>query len=69
MKMACKTQPYHLRKSNYWLDRRIQKKVVKVEIHFCPTCTYSKATRKPWKGKGTSKPLKEMEYPGQCVSV
>ena len=28
---------------------RLQKRVIKVEIHFCPTCAYSKATRKPWK--------------------
>jgi len=48
---------------------RLQKRVIKAEIPFCSTCTYSKATRKPWKGKGLSKTLKEMEYPGQCVSV
>ena len=43
--------------------------MIKAEIPFCPTCTYSKATRKTWKGKVLSKPLKETEYPGQCVSV
>jgi hypothetical protein len=48
---------------------RLQKRVIKAEIPFCPACTYRKATRKPWKGKGPSKPLKETEYTGQCISV
>ena len=30
---------------------RLQKRLIKAEIPFCPTCTYSKATRKHGKGK------------------
>jgi len=48
---------------------RIPRKLAKTEIPFCPTCTYSKATRNLWRVKGISKPLKEIEYPRKCVST
>ena len=50
-------------------EQVIPRKLAKTENPSCLTCTYRKATRKPWRVKGISKPLKETEYPGQCISV
>jgi len=48
---------------------RIPRKLTKAELPFCLECTHSKATRRPWRGKETNKPLKKANYSGDCVSV
>jgi len=51
------------------LQGRLLKRLYSIEVPFCPTCAYSRATRKPWRYKNGQSKLKETMEPGQCVSV
>ena len=48
----------------------IPKRLAKCRIPTCSACLYSKATRKPWRGKTskTAKPANIPKYPGHIVS-
>ena len=51
------------------LQGRLPKRLNSKDVPFCPTCAYSRATRKPWRYKNGQSKLKETTEPGQCVSV
>ena len=51
------------------LQGRVPKRLYAIEVPFCPTCAYGKATRKPWRHKNGQSRLKETKKPGQYVSV
>jgi len=51
------------------LQGRLPKRLYSIDVPFCPTCAYSRATRKPWRYKNGHSKLKETMEPGQCVSV
>ena len=50
---------------------KISKKLAKCRIPTCSACLYSKATKRPWRGKESKKgrPTKTLTRPGQVVSV
>jgi len=51
------------------LQGKFPKRLIATDVPFCPTCTYSKATRKPWRNKNGNNKLKETTKPGQCILV
>ena len=51
------------------MQGRIPKKLARVDIPFCPACTYGKAARKPWKGKASNKNIKMASQPGESVLI
>jgi len=48
---------------------KFPKKLTTIDIHFCPACAYSKATRRPWRYKSGNHKIKESTKPVQCVSI
>jgi len=51
------------------LQGRIFKQVSKAEETSLPTCTFGKATRKPWRYLSNNKNINPAKLSGECVSV
>jgi len=51
------------------LQGRISKQLSKAEETFSPNCTFSKATRKPWRYLSNNKNINPAKLSGECVSV
>ena len=49
--------------------KEIPARLAHCRIPKCQSCLYGKATKRPWRTKGQSGKIKEVEKPGQCVSV
>jgi hypothetical protein len=51
------------------LQGNIPKQLATTELHFCPTCKYSKSMRNFWKYKNNNNKIEEATQEGQCVFV
>jgi hypothetical protein len=49
--------------------KEIPSRLANCRILKCQSFLYGKATKRPWRTKGQSGKIKEVEKPGQCVSV
>ena len=48
---------------------KLPKRLIAVDVPFCPACAYNKATRKPWRYKNGNNKIKESTRPGKCMSI
>ena len=48
---------------------KLPKRLIAMDVPFCPACAYSKATRKPWRYTNGNNKLRETTKSGQCVSI
>jgi hypothetical protein len=49
--------------------KELPSRLANCRIPKCQSCLYGLATKRPWRTKGQSGTLKEVNLPGQCVSV
>ena len=49
--------------------KEIPARLANCRIPKCQSCLYGRATKEPWRTKGQAGTLKDVTFPGQCVSV